>query len=149
MSEAFAPSPASRSALSRAATREVWLDRLARFPSSGLTVAQFGAIEAVSVPSFYSGKRRLATAALGTAASPERGRHLGPRLLPVQLQPSGPVVELVLPTGTVLRLPPGCDLAFVRAWLALKQAKIFAGFRRRLKTQRPSDSPRSLLKRRT
>jgi transposase len=118
MSEAFAPPSASRSALSRAATREVWLDRLARFPASGLTVAQFCAIEAVSLPSFYSWKRRLATEALGTAASPERGSHLEPRLLPVQLQSARPVVELVLPTGTVLRLPHGCDLAWVRSLVA-------------------------------
>jgi hypothetical protein len=34
--------PATRS---RAATRELWMDRMARFPASGLTVAQFCAIE--------------------------------------------------------------------------------------------------------
>jgi hypothetical protein len=54
------PTPPTRTARSRAATREVWLDRLARFPASGLTVAQFCAIEAVSLPAFYYWKRRLA-----------------------------------------------------------------------------------------
>jgi transposase len=104
-----APPPPIHTARSRAATREVWLDRLARFPSSGLTVAQFCAIEAVSVPSFYSWKRRLA------AISPDQGGDGGPRLLPVRLQPCGPAVELVLPTGAVLRLSPGCDLDWVRS----------------------------------
>jgi transposase len=97
------------------ATRELWRDRLARFPASGLTVAQFCAIEAVSVPSFYSWKRRLAAEALGPASAHDPDGDLGPRLLPVRLQPPGPAVELVLGTGAVLRLPPGCDLAWVRA----------------------------------
>jgi hypothetical protein len=113
-----APPPASCTARSRAATREVWLDRLARFPSSGLTVAQFCAIEAVSVPSFYSWKRRLADQTLNPTARHDQGGLLGPRLLSVRLQPSDPLVELVLPTGAVLRLVPGCDLAWVRSLVA-------------------------------
>jgi hypothetical protein len=117
MSDDFAPPSARRSPRSRAATREVWLDRLARFPASGLTVPQFCAVEAVSVPSFYSWKRRLAAEALSTAA-PESASDLEPRLLPVRLQPSGLVVELVFPTGAVLRLPHGCDLAWVRSLVA-------------------------------
>jgi transposase len=99
---------------SRAWTREVWVERLSRFPQSGLTPAQFCAIEAVSLPSFYSWKRRLAAEAQGPATPHDPG-DLGPPLLPVRLQPPGPAVELVLPTGAVLRLPPGCDLAWVRS----------------------------------
>ena len=72
MSEVVAaPPPVSRSVRSRAATRELWLDRLVRFPASGLTVAQFCAIEAVSVPSFYSWRRRLAAEANTPAAPPD------------------------------------------------------------------------------
>jgi transposase len=114
----MAPPPPNCTARSRAATREVWLDRLARFPSSGLTVAQFCAIEAVSVPSFYSWKRRLAAKTLGPASQHDQGGAPGPRLLPVRLQPSGAAVELLLPTGAVLRLPPGCDLGWVRSLVA-------------------------------
>ena len=110
-----APPPAHRSACSRAATRELWQDRLARFPSSGLTVAQFCAREAVSVPSFYSWRRRLAAATLGTAASHHPNGDPGPRLLPVHLASVPAAVELVLPAGAVLRVPPGADLALVRA----------------------------------
>jgi transposase len=114
----IAPPQAHRTARSRAATREVWLDRLARFPTSGLTPAQFCAIEAVSLPSFYSWKRRLAAQTLGPVSQHDQEGDCRPRLLPVRLQPSGPTVELVLPTGAVLRLPPGSDLAWVRSLVA-------------------------------
>ena len=108
------PPPVPRSPRSRTFTREVWMERLARFSSCGLTAAQFCALEAVSLPSFYAWKRRLAAEAQAdTAAHP--AADLGPRLLPVRLQPSAPAVELVLASGAVLRLPPGSDLAWVRS----------------------------------
>src|SRR5436190_18078673 len=119
MSEiAFASTPPDRPARSRAATREVWLDRLARFPLSGLTPAQFCAIEAVSLPSFYAWRRRIAAEALSAATRPDPSLEPGPRLLAVRVPPTTPAVELVLPTGTILRLPPGCDLAWVRSLVA-------------------------------
>ncbi len=112
------PAQPQRSLRSRAATRELWLDRLARFADSGLTPAQFCAIEAVSLPSFYSWKRRL-SAELSPPATPhEPTSGPAPRLLPVRWQPPAAAVELVLPTGTVLRLPPGCDLQWVRSLIA-------------------------------
>jgi transposase len=111
VSSSPSPEPAARS---RAWTRDVWVERLARFASSGLTPAQFCALEAVSLPSFYSWKRRLTTAATPTEQTPDRG----PRLLPVRLAPPAAIVELVLPTGAVLRLPPGSDLAWVRSLVA-------------------------------
>ncbi|HET8681725.1 MAG TPA: hypothetical protein VFM54_07600 [Micromonosporaceae bacterium] len=98
---------------SRAAVRQAWAERLARFPASGLSPAQFCAHEGVSLAAFYSWKRRLAA-----AEPPADGPVLpvpGPRLLPVRLAAPDRAVELVLPCGVVLRLPPGCDLAFVRA----------------------------------
>ncbi len=49
-----------RTVRSRAATREAWLDRIAHSPLSGLTPARSCAIEAASLPSFSSWKRRLA-----------------------------------------------------------------------------------------
>jgi transposase len=119
MSEAvLAPTPPTRTVRSRAATREVWLDRLARFLASGLTVAQFCAIEAVSVPAFYYWKRRLAAQDQDSATSQYQQVQPGPRLLPVTLQPAPPAIELVLSSGAVLRLPPGCDLAWVRSLVA-------------------------------
>jgi hypothetical protein len=97
MSAVVSPPSAGRSSRSRAATRELWRDRLTRFPSSGLTVAQFCAIEACSVPSFYCWKRRLAAEPLDKAAPKHRNAAGAARLLPVRLQPSGPPAELVRP----------------------------------------------------
>jgi hypothetical protein len=105
----------ARTAPSRAATREVWLDRIARYPLSGLTPAQFCAIEAVSLPSFYAWKRRLAAEIPSPDAERDPGVGRGPRLLPVRLASPGGTPELVLASGAVLRLPAGCDLAWVRS----------------------------------
>jgi hypothetical protein len=117
MSDAiFAPAQPSRSTRCRATTRTLWIERLARFPQSGLTAAQFCAVEAISLPSFYSWKRRLAAEAQDALA--EQAADPGPRLLPVRLPQPGPAVELVLATGAVLRLPPGCDLTWVRSLVA-------------------------------
>jgi transposase len=114
MSEpAAASTPPCRSTRSRAVTREVWIDRLTRFPLSGLTPAQFCALEAISLPSFYAWKRRLAAEShFHETASRE---DPGPRLLSVRLpQPTAPL-ELVLPSGALLRISAGCDLALVRS----------------------------------
>jgi putative transposase len=111
------PASASTTApRSRVEVRRAWIERLTRFPASGLTPAQFCAHEGVSLASFYAWKRRL-------AADPPATDHAradadpGPRLLPVRLATPDRAVELVLPGGTVVRLLPGCDLAFVRALL--------------------------------
>src|SRR5262245_2129861 len=94
-------------ASSRAGLHHAWQQRLDRFPTCGLSVAAFCRSEDISVQSFYYWKRRL------TAAPPSPTP--GPRLLPVHLL-AGPVpVEVVLATGIILRLGPGCDLAFVRS----------------------------------
>jgi transposase len=108
------PFAAPRSPRSRVHTRLDWIDRLARFPLSGLTTAQFCAAEGVSLPSFYAWKRRLANDQANPADSPDTQPQ--PRLLPVRL-PAAVPLELVLPNGTLLRLVPGCDLEFVRALL--------------------------------
>ena len=94
---------------SRADLRQAWQQRLDRFASSGLSVAAFCRTEELSVQSFYYWKRRLTPA----LPSPQQG----PRILPVHLLSAPTPVEIVLATGTVLRLAPGCDLAFVRSLL--------------------------------
>lgn len=118
MSETVVAPPVRPATRSRAATRQLWMDRLTRFPASGLTGAQFCAIEAVSLHSFYFWKRRLA-AEVQSATPQDASGERGPRLLPVRLQPAAPAVELVLANGTVLRLPPGCDLTWVRSLVAV------------------------------
>jgi transposase len=84
----------------------LWQQRLQRFERSGLSVSAFCDREGVSTPSFYAWRRRLRSAPPTDAD--------GPRLLPIQVLASAPV-ELVLPSGAVLRLTAGCDLTFVRA----------------------------------
>jgi transposase len=101
------PSPRSR-----LTTRQAWIDRLQRFNDSDLSPAQFCASEGVSLPSFYSWKRRLAVAA--PASDPSC-----PPLLPVGLQPLPPPVELALPSGAVLRIPPGAEEATLRTLFRL------------------------------
>ena len=82
------------------ATRRLWVERLERFGRANQTVAQFCAAEGVSVPSFYVWKRTLAG---GTAPlDPVR-----PTLVPIRLtaSPAGPPIEVVFPSGTLLRFP--------------------------------------------
>jgi transposase len=106
-----APPEPARPTRSRAAARQTWIERLERFARCGLSPAQFCAQEGVSLPSFYSWKRRLA--ADGGVSAPNSPAD--PPLLPVRLQPPNAPLELVLPTGVVLRIGPGCDLALVRS----------------------------------
>ena len=110
-----APTEPRRLPRSRAATRQLWVERLARFPHAGLSPAQFCAREGVSLPSFYAWKRRLATQALDPAPAAPPPGDAGPRLLPVRLPAPAAPLELVLPGGAVLRIPPGADLAWVRS----------------------------------
>src|SRR5262249_42420319 len=109
MSEVVVAPPVNRTARSRAATRELWMDRLARFPASGLTVAQFCAIEAVSLPSSHFWKRPL-TAEVQAATPQNPSRDRGLRLLPVKLQPAAPAVELVLSFIICLKCRPAASL---------------------------------------
>src|SRR5438046_10606239 len=98
----------------RAAARDAWAERLARFARSGLSPAPFCASEGVSLPSFYAWKRRLSSEALDPATASTSDAAHGPRLLAVRLPLPTATVELMLPGGAVLRLGPGCDLAFRR-----------------------------------
>src|SRR5207302_536966 len=91
---------------------------LARFPNSGLSPAQFCAQEGVSLPSFYSWKRRLSTAGRGSHTAADAAHDPGPRLLPFLLSPAPPAVGLVLSPPAALPIPPACDLTFVRALVA-------------------------------
>jgi hypothetical protein len=116
VSEAIVPAPSAPPLRRpRAATRQAWVERLARFSASGLSPAPFCTQEGISLPSFYAWKRRLATAALDPATAAPPAAEAGPRLLPVRLPAPAAAPGLVLPGGAVLRLPPGADLAWVRS----------------------------------
>lgn len=123
MSEpAVAPSESLPTPRPRAAARQLWVERLARFAASGLRPAAFCAAEGVSLPSFYSWKRRLNTEGTSPDTEHNAGTQPGSRLLPVRLASAAAPVELVLPGGAVLRVPLGCDLAFVRALVEALEA---------------------------
>jgi hypothetical protein len=90
------------------ALHALWQQRLQLFETSGLSVSAFCAQQRLSLPSFYSWRRRLRSSAPLPAAD-------APRFVPIRLLPAAPPVELLLPSGPVLRLAPRCDLAFVRS----------------------------------
>ena len=104
-----APSP--RSPRNADATRRAWVDRLARYCSYGQTVARFCAAEGVSVPAFYQWKRALAA---GDTPVPASGP---PTFIPLRVAPANAsAVELVLPSGAILRFPAGTDPATIAAY---------------------------------
>src|SRR5262249_11497411 len=109
---------APRSPHSRDAARQLWAERLARFAAAGLTTAQFCAAEGVSVASFYLWKRRLAPTA-PVAPPPHSRPQPAPRLLPVCLPPRTAPLELLLPSGAVLRIDAGAAEATLRCLLRL------------------------------
>lgn len=78
-------------------TQQRWTERLARYRQAQQTVAEFCAAEGVSEANFYHWKRKLADA-----------NSVPATLIPIQLTPVPAVVhlELVLPSGAVLRFPP-------------------------------------------
>jgi transposase-like protein len=96
------------------ATRRRWQRRLQRFRNSGLSVTDFCTREQVSPASFYAWRRRLRD---GHAPAPSDA----PCLVPVRVvaAPAGAPLELLLPSGCVLRLSPDCDLAWLRQVLSL------------------------------
>lgn len=91
-----------------------WRDRVGRWKASGLSVRAFCVQEGLSEPSFYSWRRALAERdAVATAPH-------APAFVPVHVfsATAPPVLELVLRSGHVLRIPHGCDPEHLRTVLA-------------------------------
>lgn len=89
----------------KSARAEVWRERLVRFESSGLSVREFCSYEAVSEPSFYQWRKRLAG----------RRRKQRPTdksfFQPVRVTPTG-VLSIEFPGGARLETPAdNLDLA--------------------------------------
>jgi hypothetical protein len=97
--------------------RQLWQQRLERFQNSGLSVKDFCASEGVSVPSFYSWRRRLTQpVADSTAAPPDSS----PAFIPLRLvSDTVSPLQLVLPSGVVLRITADCDPQLLHRVLAL------------------------------
>ena len=92
------------------AEKPAWEDRLVRHEQSGLSAPAFCTQEGLSLPAFHSWRRRLRPHTPAAAETP---------LVGLRLLAAPPPVELLLPTGVLLRLPAGCDLALVHSLLAL------------------------------
>jgi transposase len=99
---------------SRDAVRQAWVERLARFDAATLTTAQFCAAEGVSVASFYHWKRRLTPRPDDTPPADD-----APRLLPVHVATPSAPLELVLPSGTILRISTDADPSTLQSLLRL------------------------------
>lgn len=99
---------------SRDAVRQAWIDRLARFDATTLTTAQFCAAEGVSVASFYHWRRRLTPRPEDTPPSDD-----APRLLPVRVATPSASLELVLTSGTILRVGTNADPSTLQSLLRL------------------------------
>jgi transposase len=92
------PAPSPRPPCDAAATRQ-WAERLDRFRSGHRTVAAFCAAEGVSPSNFYLWRRRLAQPARPPTAK-------APAVVPLRISPPfSPPIELILPSGAIVRLP--------------------------------------------
>jgi len=83
-----------------------WADRLERFQSSGLTVAEFCQAEGVSQPSYYHWRRKL----LGPAkvVKPDKQSAFLPlRLAEARPQPAIPAAQPATDAHATIELPGG------------------------------------------
>src|SRR5947207_3050393 len=78
-----------------------WRDLIERWRASGQSIAAFCAAHGVGAATFYSWRRRLAARARGTSKA-------APAFAAIRVVPD-PTVEVVLPTGLVVRVPVGTD----------------------------------------
>ena len=95
-----------------------WRDLIARWERSDLTVRDFCFDHRISEPSFYAWRREL-------AARDREARQATPplpTLVPVRVAPPT-VIEVVLPTGVVVRVPAGADPAAVAQLVAALGAR--------------------------
>ena len=74
--------------------RQQWQQRLARFGTSGLTVAAFCAAEGVSSASFYYWRKRLAS-----SPNSETSPSTKPAFQSVRVLPTAAVLAIELPSG--------------------------------------------------
>jgi len=81
-----------------------WRDLIARWERSDLTVRDFCFNQRISEPSFYAWRRELAARAAAEPAVPT--------FVPVRVTPTA-IIEVVLTTGVVVRVPAGSDPAVV------------------------------------
>ena len=85
-------------------TEPFWRDLIARWKASGQTVAAFCAAHRVSQATFYSWRKRLAAHSPHTATPAPKA----PTFASVRVVPD-PTVDILLPTGLIVRVPVESD----------------------------------------
>ena len=90
-----------------------WRDLITRWKTSGQSVATFCAARGVSQASFYAWRKRL----IAHSKEPIASAPPTPTFAAVRVVPGIPV-EVVLPTGLVVRVPAGADPAAVARLVA-------------------------------
>lgn len=91
---------------------QFWRDVVSGWRRSGQTVRAYCAEVEVSEPSFYAWRRTL-----GERERQRSERRTGPTLVPVRVVPDA-VLEVVLPTGLIVRVPGGADAQAVAKLVA-------------------------------
>jgi hypothetical protein len=87
------------------AARDVWRRLVAEQKSSQLSIEAFCTRQKVSTSSFYRWKQVLKS----EPASARASQAPPPRFLPISLSGGSGLIEIQLPSGVILRVPPGAD----------------------------------------
>jgi hypothetical protein len=91
------------------ARERLWRKRLARWKASGLKVGEFCGREGVAPTAFAHWRKEL------RARDARRAAAAVPSFVPVHLTPTpAAALEVALPGGRVVRVPPGFDPAHLR-----------------------------------
>jgi len=109
----------TRAPQSRSPLEAAWRDRITWWKASGLNVRDFCRSERLSEPSFYSWRRTLAERDADAADAAD-----APAFVPLHVRAglAPPVLELVLRSGHVLRVPHGFDPDQLRRVVAALEA---------------------------
>jgi hypothetical protein len=101
------------------ARERLWRQRLARWKASGLQAGEFCEREGVTPTAFAHWRKEIRDRDARAAATNQ------PAFVPVHITPSfaSPVLELSLPGGQVIRVPPGFDPAHLRAVVAALEGR--------------------------
>jgi hypothetical protein len=95
------------------ARERLWRMRLARWKASGLPAREFCAREGVTPTAFAHWRKEIRNHDVRAVATS------APAFVPVHVTPgAAPTIELTLPGGSVVRIPPGFDPAHLRAVVA-------------------------------
>ena len=97
------------------AREKAWRKRLARWKATDLTLREFCEREGVTPTAFAHWRKEIAARDARAAATTE------PSFVPVHIVPTSaaaPALEVALPGGRVVRVPPEFDPAHLRAVVA-------------------------------